>query len=82
MRYGENAQTTVYRSKDPLNFGVDDDRFRIGTLLVAAPEIVEHAGQLYIAALMPTLKGSDSASSVLTAADSPLLRAWRAFLLN
>lgn len=57
QRYGEKAQTSVYRSKDPMNFGVEDDRFLLGTLPVAAPEIVEHEGQLYIAALMPTLKG-------------------------
>lgn len=57
QRYGANAQSSVYRSKDPMNFGVGDDRFLLGTLPVAAPEIVEHDGQLYIAALMPSLKG-------------------------
>ena len=57
QRYGEQAVSSVYRSRDPLDFGVNDDRFRIGTLPVAAPEIVEHEGQLYIAALLPSLKG-------------------------
>ena len=57
QRYGENAQSSIYRSKDPMNFGIEDDRFLLGTLPVAAPEIVEHEGQLYIAALMPSLKG-------------------------
>jgi hypothetical protein len=57
QRYGENPQSSIYRSKDPMNFGIEDDRFLLGTLPVAAPEIVEHEGQLYIAALMPSLKG-------------------------
>jgi len=57
QRYGETAQTTVYRSKDPRDFGVDDDRFRVSTLDVAAPEIVQHEGQDYMAYLLPSLKG-------------------------
>ncbi|MBV8878762.1 MAG: family 43 glycosylhydrolase [Planctomycetaceae bacterium] len=57
QRYGKNAQTTVYRSRDPRDFGVDDDRCRVGTLEVAAPEIVQHDGQDYIAYLLPSLKG-------------------------
>jgi len=57
QHYGENAETRVYRSKDPGNFGVNDDRYLVETLPVAAPEIVESRGQLYIAALLPSLKG-------------------------
>jgi len=57
QHYGENAETRVYRSKDPKNFGIDDDRTLVETLPVAAPEIVESRGQLYIAALLPSLKG-------------------------
>jgi hypothetical protein len=57
QRYGEKAQTNVYRSKNPLNFGVEDDRFLVATLPVAAPEIVEHEGATYIATLLPSLKG-------------------------
>lgn len=55
--YGRNNINTQYCSPDPLNFGVDDDRYRLGTLPVAAPEIIIHNGQYYIAALMPSLKG-------------------------
>ncbi len=51
------AQTTVYRSPDPLDFGVDDDKYRIGTLPVAAPEIFQFNGQWYIAAVRPNLDG-------------------------
>jgi hypothetical protein len=57
QRYGESAQTSVYRSKDPANFGVNDDRFLVCRLPVAAPEIIEHEGSLYIAALLGSLKG-------------------------
>src|SRR5262249_7439211 len=38
--YGPDPQTRVYRSRDPLDFGVEDDRDLIGLLHVAAPEIV------------------------------------------
>lgn len=57
QRYGQNSQTSVYRSKNPADFGVNDDRYLVGTLPIAAPEIVEHEGGLYIAALLPSLKG-------------------------
>jgi hypothetical protein len=57
QRYGRDNLNTQYRSDDPLDFGVDDDRYRIGTLPVAAPEIVVHDGASYIAALKPDLNG-------------------------
>lgn len=55
--YGPEEVTTVYRSKNPTDFGVNDDRYRVGTLPVAAPEIIEFEGATYIAALLPNLKG-------------------------
>jgi hypothetical protein len=57
QHYGANAETRVYRSADPASFGIDDDRDLVETLPVAAPEIVEVAGQWYIAALLPSLQG-------------------------
>jgi len=36
---------------------VNDDKYLLGTLPVAAPEIVEHEGQWYMASLLPSLKG-------------------------
>jgi len=57
QRYGKNNVSSIYASPDPWNFGVNDDRFFIGTLPVAAPEILKHKGQYYIAALLPNLKG-------------------------
>jgi len=55
--YGQNAQFSVYRSKDPLDFGKDNDRFLVETMPFAAPEIVEFEGQTYLAVLLPNLKG-------------------------
>jgi hypothetical protein len=61
--YGHNAHTgqapqfTVYRSRNPLDFGKDDDRFKVETMPYAAPEIVESEGQTYIAVLRDDLKG-------------------------
>ena len=55
--YGENNLNTQYRSQDPLNFGVNNDRYLIGTMQVAAPEIIHHNDEYYIASLLPGLKG-------------------------
>ena len=57
QRYGQRQHTTVFRSADPLDFGINDDRYEVATLPVAAPEIVLHEGQYYIASLKPDLKG-------------------------
>jgi len=58
-RYGPNNITHVYRSPDPLDFGgvQNADRHWIASLSVAAPEIISHEGQDYIAALNPKLDG-------------------------
>ena len=55
--YGQDAQFKVYRSKDPLDFGLNDDRFLVETMPFAAPEIIESEGSTYIAVLLPNLKG-------------------------
>ena len=58
QRYGKDARTSVYFSRNPLDFGVDQDEGHfIGALPVAAPEIVKHNGVYFIAALLPSLKG-------------------------
>ena len=46
-----------YRSKDPTDFGVNDDQHFVTELPIAAPEIVECLGSTYVAALLPSLKG-------------------------
>jgi hypothetical protein len=55
--YGKGALNTQYASANLMDFGVNDDRFLIGEMPIAAPEIIEHEGKQYIAALLPSLKG-------------------------
>jgi hypothetical protein len=43
--------TYVYRSQDPYDFGVNDDRKLIAKFPIKAPEIVHHEGQWYISDL-------------------------------
>ena len=51
-------KTSVYHSTDPKMFGINqDERYFLTTLPVAAPEIILHEGQYYIAALLPDLQG-------------------------
>jgi hypothetical protein len=57
QRYRNPPETRVYRSRDPLQFGIEDDRYLVALLPVAAPELVTSDGALHIAALMPDLKG-------------------------
>jgi len=46
------ARTSIYHSADPAMFGINqDERYFLCTLPVAAPEIVLHEDQYYIAAL-------------------------------
>lgn len=55
--YKPGPQSTVYTSRNPLYFGIDDDRGFVCTLPVAAPEIVRDGDQWYLACLMPELDG-------------------------
>ncbi len=58
QKYGRENITSVYRSTDPLNFGVGkDEGYFVTTLPVAAPELVLDKGQWYIVALNPALDG-------------------------
>ena len=58
QKYGPEAVTRVYHSHDPLHFGVNEDqKYLVGSLPVAAPELIHHQGKWYLAALQPTLKG-------------------------
>jgi hypothetical protein len=73
--YGQNMISSVYRSKDPLDFGVEDDRFFVCTLPVAAPEIIRHEDQDYIASLLPSLKGIQIARLRIARVSTPASRA-------
>lgn len=55
--YGENNLNTQYCSPNLMDFGVDSDKYMIGEIAVAAPEIIFHKGEYYMAALLPSLKG-------------------------
>jgi hypothetical protein len=55
--YGPGAQTMVYYSQNPYNFGIDDDTYYVTKLNVAAPEIIKHNDKYFIAALNPNLDG-------------------------
>ena len=58
QRYGKNAITTVYHSRDPKMFGINqDDRYLLTRLPIAAPEVVRHDGRDYIVTLTPELDG-------------------------
>jgi len=46
----------VYRSKDPMDFGIDSDEKKITTLAAAAPEIIQIGKQFYISTVAD-LKG-------------------------
>jgi hypothetical protein len=58
QQYGADAQTMVYRSSDPLIFGInEDDEYLVTRLPIAAPEILQVGGREYIAYLESSLKG-------------------------
>jgi len=40
-----------------MNFGVENDKYFVCALPVAAPEIIFHEGEYFIASLLPSLKG-------------------------
>ncbi|MCL4795272.1 MAG: family 43 glycosylhydrolase [Bryobacteraceae bacterium] len=55
--YRNTPMTRAYRSRDPFDFGLNDDRHLVARLPVAAPELFHFQGRLYLACLMPDLKG-------------------------
>jgi hypothetical protein len=55
--YGKHARNWVYRSDNPLNFGIDDDSKLVRSWHLAAPEMIRYEEQYYIAALKDTLDG-------------------------
>lgn len=55
--YGAKERNWVYQSANPFNFGIDEDVHMVASLPVAAPEIIQHDGKSYLAALATTLDG-------------------------
>lgn len=60
--YRSEPMTRVYRSRDRFDFGLDDDRLLVARLPVAAPELFEYRGRLYLACLTPDLNGLRTAA--------------------
>ena len=50
--------TTVYASHNPLDFGIDNDEYRVCRLPVEGIRVIHHDNTYYIASLMPGLKGT------------------------
>ncbi len=58
QQYGPDNITSVYYSAGPGMFGVNQDRrYLVTRLPIAAPEVIRHNGQDYLAALNPQLDG-------------------------
>ena len=49
--------TSVYRSEDPLDFGIGNDDYLVTTIDAEASWIIDDDGRYYIAAVMPGLEG-------------------------
>lgn len=54
----DKFMTTVYHSPDPLDFGVNNDKYKICTLPTEATWIVNDNGQYYITSLLPNHQGT------------------------
>ena len=54
---GEPMVTSVYRSADPLDFGIDDDRFLVATLDSEATWVIRDGDIYYAAAVMTDFSG-------------------------
>jgi len=57
LYYGEGADSWVYYSTNPLNFGIDEDSKFACTMKIAATEVILHEGRYYLATLNPGLDG-------------------------
>jgi len=55
--YGQGQTNWAYYSRNPFNFGIDDDTDLVARFPIAAPEVVQFEGKYYIAALKPGLDG-------------------------
>ncbi|HEU5124157.1 MAG TPA: family 43 glycosylhydrolase [Verrucomicrobiae bacterium] len=55
--YGRKSHNIQYASPNPLSWGIDDDRWKVSSLQVAAPEIIFHNGEWYIASCNLALDG-------------------------
>lgn len=68
QHYGANMETRVYRSSEPDAFGINDDSHLVEVMPLAAPEIVEEKGQLYVARVRADFQGIEMAHLTLGSA--------------
>tara|TARA_R110002074_G_scaffold307471_2_gene478338 strand:- start:19425 stop:20189 length:765 start_codon:yes stop_codon:yes gene_type:complete len=57
FRWDERGITNIYRSNDPLNFGIDHDGFKVGELPYEVVRIVRNGQDFYITSLHDDLTG-------------------------
>jgi hypothetical protein len=53
----EGYETSVYCSADPLDFGIDTDKYKLASIPFEVIRIIEHDHQYYISALKPDMTG-------------------------
>jgi hypothetical protein len=51
LQKGEGYRTSIYRSADPLDFGVDSDKNLVGSLPFEVVRIIQDGPDLFISAL-------------------------------
>jgi hypothetical protein len=57
VKGSEEYLTSIYRSKNPLDFGVDSDQYLVGNLAFEAIRIFKYGSDYYITALNPDYDG-------------------------
>jgi len=57
LKGSDEYVTSVYCSSNPLDFGVDSDKYKVCTLPAEAARIIQHDQQFYIAACKPDYSG-------------------------
>ena len=57
VKESEEYRTSIYRSENPLDFGVDSDRYLVGSLPFEVIRIIKYGADYYITALNPDYDG-------------------------
>lgn len=74
QRYKPNAWNTQYSSGNPFDFGVNSDKYMVGSMPIAAPEVIKVGNQYYIFALKPELDGIQAAKLQFNKKSFPVIR--------
>jgi hypothetical protein len=56
-RDSDQYETSIFCSSDPLNFGIDNDDFKVATIPAECVRLIQYEQQFYISALKPDLSG-------------------------